>query len=276
MTSTHFPRRIPLTVTVVAVLVTCALSGAGSSADRPETSPAASSTVTARVPSRVTPSAPTATEARLPDLAMLPLEAFHVAYEGNRKVLRFSADMENLGRGPLDVTGVRSNTRTPYLTVTQNISLGARKWRRVSTRAVMRYSALDGHNHFHLLNFERYRLREVGSTTWRVDHKEGFCMRDNGNLGGRTAFHYEDDCGSDAPRSLRVGQGLSQGWVDVYDWYLEGQFVQLAGLHLPGYVCVSATVDPLNQLTEKTRSNNTTSSLVYVTQSRATVLRQPC
>ncbi len=207
---------------------------------------------------------------------MLPLEAFHVAYEGKRKVLRFSADMENVGGGPFDVTGVRSSTRTPYLKVTQNISLGAGKWRRVRTRARMRYSALDGHDHFHLLNFERYRLRAVGSTTWRVDHKEGFCLRDDGNLEGQTAFHYEDDCGSDAPLSLRVGQGLSQGWVDVYDWYIEGQFIELAGLHLPGKFCVSATVDPLHELTEKTRANNTTSSLIYVTASRATVLRQPC
>jgi hypothetical protein len=71
-----------------------------------------------------------------------------------------------------------------------------------------------------------------------------------------------------------VRQGLSEGWVDVYDWYIGGQFIELAGLHLPGDFCVSADVDPGRWFTEKTRTNNMATAVVRVTTTSATVVRQ--
>jgi hypothetical protein len=102
---------------------------------------------------------------RLRCLVMLPPEAFHVAYEGKRTVLRFSADVLNSGTGPFDVTGVCSTTRTPSLKVTQTILRFGRPPRHVKTVATRRWSHLDGHEHFHVQNFERYRLRAMGSST---------------------------------------------------------------------------------------------------------------
>jgi hypothetical protein len=212
---------------------------------------------------------------RLPDLVMLPPEAFHVAYEGKRKVLRFSADVMNAGSGPFDVTGVRSSAKTPTLKVTQTILRFGGRPRHVKIPATMRWSQLDGHDHFHVQKFERYRLRSMGSATWRGSHKEGFCLRDDANLRGRPS-RYPDDtffCGADEPKSLKVRQGLSEGWVDVYDWYIEGQFIELKGLHLPGNFCVSADVDPSGWFVEKTRTNNTATAVVRVTSTSATVVR---
>lgn len=213
---------------------------------------------------------------RLPDLVPFPPEALHVAYENGRKVLRFTASVENRGDGPLEVVGSRSSTATPDLKVVQNIYQTNGHVRPVRTNAIMRYSAADDHDHFHLQGFEQYRLRPVGSRVWRGAHKEGFCLRDDVNVGGKAPFHYDGDCGSDEPGSLRVSEGLSVGWVDVYSWELWGQFIDLDGLRLPGDFCVSVTADPSRHLTEKTRSNNTASTLVHITPSAATVIRQGC
>lgn len=193
---------------------------------------------------------------RLPDLVMLPLEALHVAYENGHKVLRFSSGVENRGDGPLEVVGSRSDTETPDLKVVQNIYQTNGHIRQVPTSAVLRYSSRDGHDHFHLQDFEQYQLRTVGSRAWRRGHKEGFCLRDDVNLGGQTPSpHYRvgqgDECGSDEPESLRVSEGMSVGWVDIYSWKLWGQFIDLDGLRLPGDFCLSATVDPSRHLQRK-------------------------
>lgn len=210
---------------------------------------------------------------------MLPLEAFHVAYEGKHKVLRFGADVANLGSGPLDITGIRPTLSQRDLHVSQSILRADGSRRTVKTKAVMRYETLDGHNHFHVQDFERYRLRAEQGTSWRVSHKEGFCLRDDGNIGG-TVSRFDDEnfyCGEDEEKEdLRVRQGLSEGWVDVYDWYLEGQFIDLTGLPLPGNYCIEAEADPGHLLTEASRNNNVTSTLVHLTTTEVSVLRQGC
>lgn len=209
---------------------------------------------------------------------MLPLEAFHLSYEKEQKVLRFSTDVMNIGKGPLDMTGVRASTQDPELKVTQNILQADGTQRKVNTTAVMRYSAADEHDHFHVQEYERYQLRPIGESAWRGSHKEGFCLRDDANLAGKHESRYVDlDCGEDEKdTALQVGEGQSEGWVDVYDWYLPGQYVELAGLSLPGDFCVAADVDPQQHLTEETRNNNSTSALVHITEADVTVVRQGC
>jgi hypothetical protein len=250
---------------LVTVLVSCDGPAAVSPASAPATSPAGGA---ARSPDATT-------RDRVPDLVILPLEAFHLGYQDGRKGLRFSGLVENIGDGPFDVTGVRATTKTD-LKVTENVFQTTGAVRHVPTKAVMRYAVKDGHEHFHIRNFALYRMRPVGSTTWRVAHKEGFCFSDDADLGGTTTFHYPDDCGYEEPNSLRVNEGLSVGWVDDYDWTLPGQFFDLTGLRLPGDFCVAATADPSGLLMEKTRSNNSTSSLVHITRTAVSVVRQGC
>lgn len=214
----------------------------------------------------------------LPDLVTLPLEAFHLTYEDKGKVLRFSTSVMNIGNGPLDITGVRSSVTDPNLKVTQTILRSDGSRRTVSTGAVMRYAVLDGHDHFHVQEYERYQLRPLGESAWRGSHKEGFCLRDDANLAGKHASRYPDlDCGEDEEdEALQVRQGQTEGWVDVYDWYLPGQFIDLDGLSLPGDFCVAADVDPQQHLTEATRSNNSTSTVVHITDNDVSVVRQGC
>lgn len=215
----------------------------------------------------------------LPDLAMLPLDSFHLAYEGDRKVLRFDASIVNKGIGPLDVTGVRPSVLARELQVTQNILQADGSVREVETGAIMQYEVEDGHDHFHVQEFQRYQLRPADGTEWRGSRKEGWCLRDDGNLGGEQRRYDDDsfDCGAEEEaEALEVRQGLTEGWVDVYDWYLEGQYVELDGFTLPGDFCVAADADPEQLLTEASRENNGTSTLVHITETDVSVIRQGC
>jgi hypothetical protein len=63
------------------------------------------------------------------------------------------------------------------------------------------------------------------------------------------------------------------GWVDRYEWDLEGQFIYLDGLTLPGDFCVSATADPRSLFTEKTRENNATSASVRISKTGVEVIK---
>jgi hypothetical protein len=212
---------------------------------------------------------------RLPDLIMLPPEAFHWGYQDGQRGLRFTSLIQNIGEGPLDVTGTRPDQHQSMV-VTQNVLRSDGGKRQVSTEAVMTYSVRDGHEHFHVLDVGLYRIRPVASTTWSVAHKEGFCLADGADLQGRTPRSYPGECGDDMPDALRVDEGLSVGWVDVYDWSLWGQFFDLRDVSLPGYFCVELTVDPVDLFTEETRSNNVASSLIHLTADTARVLGEGC
>jgi hypothetical protein len=212
---------------------------------------------------------------QLPDLIMLPPEAFRWGYQDGQRGLRFTSLIQNIGGGPLDVTGTRPD-KHQSMVVTQNIFQSDGGKRQVSTEAVMTYSVRDGHEHFHVLDVALYRIRPVASTTWSVAHKEGFCFEDDADLQGRTPHHYPGECGDGMPDALRVDEGLSVGWVDNYDWSLWGQFFDLSDVPLPGYFCVELTVDPMNLFAEETRSNNVASSLIHLTTDTARVLGEGC
>jgi hypothetical protein len=259
------------------VMTLCSAQPQGS----PPPAPTQSNTSPAAIRSaQTTPSvSPAASDDLLPDLVMLPLEAFHVAFEGNHKVLRFSSNVVNQGDGPLDLTGSRPNVQAPELKVTENILQPGGGHRAVNTLAVMKYAAADGHDHFHVMDFQRLRLRPAAGSGWRGTHKEGFCLRDDVNLGGKPSRFQgaQFRCGAGKEDvALHVRQGLSEGWVDVYDWYLAGQYIDLEGLQLPGDFCVEGTVDPARLLVEKTRDNNVASTLVHLSTSDVSVVRQGC
>jgi hypothetical protein len=262
-----------LAVTLVLALCSC----------QPQSSPPPAPTqsnfsLAAMGSAQTTPSVIAAAGDLLPDLVML-LEAFQVRIEGNHKVLRFTSNVLNQGDGPLDLTGSRPNVQAPELKVTENILQAGGGQRTVKTRALMKFASADGHNHFHVMDFERLRLRPAESSDWRGAHKEGFCLRDDRNLGGKPSRFDEAhfNCGAGKKDvALHVRQGLSEGWVDVYDWYRTGQFIDLEGLQLPGDFCVEATVDPNRLLVEGTRDNNVASTLVHISASDVSVVEQDC
>jgi hypothetical protein len=150
------------------------------------------------------------------------------------------------------------------------------KVRRIRTKATMRFAGADGHNHWHVSNLAEYKLRPVGSGTWRGAHKEGFCVRDTIRVEGNAPRNFPANCERGRPDELKVTEGISTGWADRYDWKLWGQFIYLDGLTIPGDFCVAATADPLRLFTETSRNNNTTTTLVRITAASVRVIRQGC
>lgn len=210
---------------------------------------------------------------------MLPLQSIHIGYDRGEKVLRFTADVLNDGDGPMQVTGTRSSTEERDLLVSQDILQANGDFRSVETDAIMRYETVDRHDHFHLQEFQRYRMRPEDSDEWRGSRKEGWCLRDDGSLRDTSSRYSDEDyyCGEDEEFDItELTQGMTEGWVDSYNWYLEGQYIELEGLELPGNFCLEAEADPNRVLTEKSDDNNVTSALVHITETEASVVRQGC
>jgi hypothetical protein len=212
---------------------------------------------------------------QVPELAVLPLKDFRLSTENGRTAVRFTVDIVNKG-GTFEIIGSRPNTGTATMTVVQNMRRTGGGVRRIPTKATMHFADADGHDHWHVSNFAEYKLRPVGSNTWRGAHKEGFCVRDGFRLTGNTPRGYPRNCKPGQHEALKVTEGLSTGWVDHYAWKVWGQFIYLDGLTIPGDFCVSATADPLRLFTETSRNNNTTTTLVRITAADVRVIRPGC
>jgi hypothetical protein len=116
----------------------------------------------------------------------------------------------------------------------------------------MRY-VRGNHNHWHLLDFERYELRRAddpGNTLVR-DQKTGFCLAN--------AFT-TDVCGLDHPEAATVSEGLRVNGSDRYGAYLEGQYLVLEPTTTPAgdYLLVNR-VNPTGALLETDASDNAAS-----------------
>lgn len=198
---------------------------------------------------------------QLPDLRMAKPRDVRLVREQGRRLLRFTTTIVNEGRGPMDVVGkraCRSIARCPTMRVRQRLRRTDGTWQVRDTDATMRYEVGDGHRHWHLVDFEEYRLYRLGvtSTKPRVGRKFGFCFFDVARIrpfGAARRQYHERACGT--PSSLRVHVGLSGGWSDEYPWNFAGQYVDVTGLprgeHL---LCVTA--DPHKALRQVTTRND--------------------
>lgn len=170
--------------------------------------------------------------APLPNLVELPPESLEVQALGSRDVLRFTSTVENDGRGALALVSIRSAPGRRFRTVQL---VGGR---RVPVAVELRYRRSGGHEHFHLVGFERYELRAADGRLVARDHKVGFCLGDRRSLaGGRP--RWTGSCARGEPGTLRVAQGLSPGFADPYASDLGGQLFDVTGLPAGEYVLVN-------------------------------------
>lgn len=197
---------------------------------------------------------------RLPDLAMAPLRDLQIQVtSGNRRLLRFTAEIVNLGAGPFELRGSRAAGESLMTTVVQRIYDDAGGSRTVATPAVM-FFAGDGHTHWHVNDLEKYELVPLGITgTVGLDAKIGFCFFDilayRLSLPGAPQSAHYIGCGSSS--ALAVTMGLSVGWGDVYQWSLPGQYIDITGLP-PGTYRLRAIADPSHWFVEQDNTRNDT------------------
>ena len=114
---------------------------------------------------------------------------------------------------------------------------GTRRLGRIGTLA---FEADPTHSHWHLRPFEDYQLRELGSGALvAVVHKIGFCLTDSQPLPGAGPRGHGAFCGRDRPDLLKLGEGISPGWTDVYGPEREGQFVDVTDVPAGRYLLVN-------------------------------------
>ena len=202
----------------------------------------------------------------LPDLGMARLKDFRVELtRDGRRLLRFTTIIVNVGTGPFEVLGQRSDATVTEMATQQRIFADDGSSRDRPTDAVL-YFAGDGHSHWHVRDLEHYTLQHVTAPgIVGTGAKHGFCFYDNTRyrltLPGAPSSAVYTHCGRSTDLSLRMG--LSVGWGDTYPYNLRDQYIDITNLP-SGRYRLSATADPASEtyptgwFTEINESNNTT------------------
>ena len=192
----------------------------------------------------------------LPDLGMAHLEGLQVQKTGGRKLLRFDSIVVNVGAGKFEAHGQRA-AGASTMTTTQRVYDDAGGHRDVPTDAIM-YFGGDGHNHWHVRDFEDYKLvRLDNGKLVGTGAKHGFCFYDNHNYGSGNPAHYtwsSGACGG-GTSATRTIMGLSPGWGDIYSRDLPDQYIDITGL-TSGKYRLRAKADPDNWFLESNNRNN--------------------
>jgi hypothetical protein len=194
----------------------------------------------------------------LPNLVELPPASLEVQAVGGRDLLRFTSTVENDGAGALVVVSTRPSSRAQFASVQV---LGSQ---RVRLPVKLTYRRSGGHQHFHLVGFQRYELRDGSGRLLARDHKVGYCLGDRVSVGGERA-RWTGNCGRGTPFALRVAQGLSPGFADPYASDLGGQSLDVTGLP-PGEYELVNIVNPLHVLRESSYSDDAASVRFVLTR----------
>lgn len=163
---------------------------------------------------------------RLPNLVQRP--PFHLVLRGGR--LAFGSRVDNLGAGPMTVTVLHGAASQVVLRRDGRVNV-------YPSVGSARFVRSPDHAHWHLLHFERYELWRDGRRLVR-DAKTGFCLFDRVRAGSSRPPVYLRDCGRGEPGAERVEMGISPGYGDAYDPFLEGQSLDARGLAAGVYTLV--------------------------------------
>jgi Lysyl oxidase len=181
--------------------------------------------------------------------------------------LGFGSAVRNVGDGPLVISGRRRAAANGTMTADQIVKSRGAVLAVMARVGRLRYVRSPDHEHWHLLEFERYELRRPGRRAPLVtDRKTGFCLGDRyrargGDLLGRAPRPvYTGRCGVGASARLRLVEGISVGYGDDYPASLEGQSLGVSGLDAGRYVFVHRV--NADRLLRETNYGNNASSLL--------------
>lgn len=171
-----------------------------------------------------------------------------------RVLLRFSNGVANVGKGRLELKGGSINgngTRNVYQRIYS--SHGG-----FTSRLAGSFTYHPEHSHTHFNNVASYKLRKIVGTTGigsivAQSEKVSFCLYDESVYNSGLPYY------SNYPRYRSCGssiQGISVGWVDVYDRSLPGQWIDITNVPSGNY-WLESTADPENKILESNETNNT-------------------
>ena len=202
--------------------------------------------------------------ALLPNMSPLVATDVHIERAGGRRWLRLESGLTNLGRGPMEVRskagrrcpeGQRHASQVVYHDVDDS-----KFFKRTVDTEVTRRSAgcmlfHPQHDHWHFGAAARYSLRRpTGANLLVVGRKLSYCLRDSERVPEQLGTYrqplFYGDCGRDTP------QGISTGWVDIYQSFLAGQALRLPRPVGDGRYCLKIRVDPRDELRESDETDN--------------------
>jgi len=230
------------------------------------------SVVTVRA-ATVRAAADTAAAALKPNLVALPARDVYVQRADGERRLRFESGLGNVGRGPVEV---RPNRARPCpkgqhhaTQVMYRDADGTGFYKKDVDTEVARRSAgcmiyHPYHDHWHFEAASRYTLyRQDRPDLVRVARRKmSFCLRDSRRVpASYGTFHHQERYGACSKYSP---QGISVGWVDVYQSFLAGQAMRLPPGAGDGLYCLQIRVDPKDQVVESEDEDNTSLRAFYL------------
>ena len=197
--------------------------------------------------------------ATLPDLYALPSWGIHVENRRTKSFLNFGATIGAGGASSMVVEGFRREDEA-LMDAFQYFFRDGEIYGKAPVGA-LEFDDRDGHDHWHFLQFARYRLLAADEMEIRRSKKESFCLAPTDPLDlalpgavwnpGQLGLH--SACGG--PSSLWTRETLPLGWGDTYFQGLPGQSFNIT--NLPNgryYIAVEANPDAL--LYEQSPANN--------------------
>jgi hypothetical protein len=206
----------------------------------------------------------------LPDLDQQPPTDLDVRADHGRYGLWFTAATDNVGIGPLVVSGLRPSSAIT-MTAVQRVRLsdgGTRTYPKVGD---WRYNHSADHSHWHLLRYQRYELRTQDGKVVVRDRKSGFCLGDRYGVAPGHVMNrirravFVGFCNLHEPQALAVDGGTSVGFSDRYHSRLDGQNVDITNVPAGDYTLVHKTNTQL-LIREQRYSNNAASVAIRLTR----------
>jgi hypothetical protein len=200
--------------------------------------------------------------------------------EGAQTCLRFDQVFANTGEGPLELRfALPQDPASEARSVMQRI-YSSDPATGFEDEPAGEWEFHPIHDHFHYTSFGISRLwattsdgRRLGSQPLRTSRKVSFCIVD-------IELHAWTEAGN-GPRSYSFPacvtpaesdgvndyliQGISSGWIDVYDWFLPDQYVEVTGVP-DGLYVLDTVADPDNSIREADETNNCTSMYVSLAE----------
>jgi lysyl oxidase len=200
---------------------------------------------------------------RCPDMVMDRPWGLYLdkAIEPGRTLLRAGNAIESIGRGPIELHGVRYNRL--YMHARQRIYKRAGGWITLRTGAKLRlkFAHLSRYwwKFFNAASFQLWRLDRQGNKVERVrtGPKISYCLRDVAYMrpwlrASPPNPHYPA-CSTNVTLR-RDTLGTSVGWADVYPPTYPEQWIDVTGLR--GCFAYVHTADPKNGIYESNEHNN--------------------
>lgn len=198
-------------------------------------------------------------EGILPDLRTNPPTDLRLLYNPNtgRALIRFTNSIWNSGPGVLELIGEPNRAQGQIRVYQRVFSADPEVFDEFEVGEFVYH---DEHDHWHFGQFATYELWKIaendtlgelisskGKVSWCVIDETPVEMDLPGMvINERPLYtHCEGEI-----------QGLSVGWIDIYEYYLPGQWVGVDSLEDGLYILVS-TVDPDHLLYEANVDNNT-------------------